>query len=104
MKKIRFASLTLSVTLILAVIAFTQIFVGSSNAENSSRSFVGMGDLHLTESQPNIIPLTGDQESGQSLTGMGDLHLYDARHVGKSAGSNSRYAGMGDLHFFESIQ
>ena len=57
MKKIRFASLTLGVTLVLAVIAFTQIFVGSSNAENRSRSFVGMGDLRLAESQTNLIPL-----------------------------------------------
>jgi hypothetical protein len=104
MKKIRFASLVLGVALVLAAIAFTQIFVGSSNAENSSRSFQGMGDLHLAESQQFAIPLTGDHESGQSYTGMGDLNLYDARHIRVSAWGTSGYAGMGDLHLFESLR
>ena len=102
MNKIRFASLVLGVTLVIAIIAFTQIFVSPSNAENTNRSLQGMGDLHLAESQQGIIPLIGVQESSQSSAGMGDLHLYDSRQVKKSTGSSTLYAGMGDLHLFES--
>lgn len=132
MKKIRLASLVLGVTLVIAVIAFTQIFVSPSNAENtnrslqgmgdlhlvearqniipligvkeSSRSTAGMGDLHLVEAMLNIIPLIGVQESSQSIAGMGDLHLYDSRQDKKSTGSSGRYAGMGELHLFESLR
>ena len=94
MKKIRFTSLILGVALVLAVIAFTQNFVVSSNAEPSSRPAVGMGDLRIAEAREGFIPLTGVQ----SYAGMGDLNLYDARGA---AGSSTRYAGMGDLHRFE---
>ena len=129
MNKIRIASLVLGLTLVIAVIAFTQIFVRPSSAENTDLSLQGMGDLHLVESQQGILPLTGVQISGQSTagmgdlrfvearqnitllagvqtssrstTGMGDLHLYDSRQVKKSTGSSAGYAGMGDLHRFE---
>ena len=129
MKKIRFTSLVLGVTLVIAVIAFTQVFVSPSNAENtnrssngmgdlhlveagqnnmpliglqeSSQSTAGMGDLHLVEAKQNIIPLTGIQESGRTTAGMGDLHLYDSRQAKRSTGNRAGYVGMGDLHLFE---
>ena len=101
MRNIRNTSLILVVGLIAAFIAFTQVFVVSSNSENNSSSNLGMGDLHVAESEQGSIPVTGVQRNSQSYVGMGDLHFLDASQVTLVSGLNNRYAGMGDLHLFE---
>ncbi len=80
MRNIRFASLILAVGLIAAFIAFTQVFVVPSKAENNTSSYRGMGDLYVAESLQESIPVTGAQTSRHSYLGMGDLRLYDAGH------------------------
>jgi hypothetical protein len=101
MSNIRYASLILVVGLIVAFIAFTQVFVVPTMAKNNTGSYLGFGDLHVAESLQESNPVLGAQASRHSYLGMGDLRLLDASQVTSANGLNNRYAGMGDLRLFD---
>jgi hypothetical protein len=102
MRNIRVVSLVLVAVLIVAFIAFAQVFVLSPNSVTSAGTNPGMGDLRVAEAQQGFIPVTGGHASSQSYSGMGDLRLLDASRDTPFSGLNNIYTGMGDLRLFES--
>jgi hypothetical protein len=110
MNKTRLPIIIVAVSLVFSTVFALWAYQGSIGADESSRSYAGMGDLQRLDAQYSNAS-GGVAKNNRPYAGMGDVHRFEAQPPAPKSGadnspspSHTNTVGMGDLRLFEAKQ